>query len=369
MGILEKIKEIELEIARTQKNKATEAHLGRLKGKLARLRTQLLEASKPTTSGSKVPSFEVRKHGDVRVAMVGFPSAGKSTLLSSITNTSSAVGEYEFTTLTCVPGQLEVNGTNVQILDLPGIIEGASEGRGRGRQVIATARTADLILLVIEASQAAQHRPILERELHNIGIRLNERPPDVSLSVKPSCSHNTIHFNATVPLTKLDESTCRAILHDYKIFNADVVIREDISVDQFIDVIEGNRQYIPCLYVYNKIDLISLEQVHQLALQPHSAVISAREGIGLDRFIYILWAEIGVLRIFTKKPRSPPDLTQPFILHSSTPTIRHLCRRIHKDMETRFAYALVWGTSVRHPGQRVGLSHRLHDEDVVQVRQ
>lgn len=102
MGILEKIKEIEFEMSRTQKNKATEHHLGLLKARLAKLRSQLLE---PTSKGgAKGDGFEVSKFGNARIAMIGFPSVGKSTLLNNITETESKVAEYEFTTLTCVPG-------------------------------------------------------------------------------------------------------------------------------------------------------------------------------------------------------------------------------------------------------------------------
>ena len=74
-------------MSRTQKNKATEGHLGLLKARLAKLRTMLLE---PTASGSKGEGFAVEKYGDARVAMVGFPSVGKSTLLSKLTGTESA---------------------------------------------------------------------------------------------------------------------------------------------------------------------------------------------------------------------------------------------------------------------------------------
>uniref|UniRef100_A0A8C5V1P9 Developmentally regulated GTP binding protein 2 n=1 Tax=Microcebus murinus TaxID=30608 RepID=A0A8C5V1P9_MICMU len=75
MGILEKISEIEKEIARTQKNKATEYHLGLLKAKLAKYRAQLLEPSK--SASSKGEGFDVMKSGDARVALIGFPSVGK----------------------------------------------------------------------------------------------------------------------------------------------------------------------------------------------------------------------------------------------------------------------------------------------------
>lgn len=84
--------------------------------------------------------FDVSKSGDARVALVGFPSVGKSTFLSKITKTKSEAAAYSFTTLTAIPGVLEYGGAEIQILDLPGIIEGASEGKGRGRQVISAAK-------------------------------------------------------------------------------------------------------------------------------------------------------------------------------------------------------------------------------------
>lgn len=119
MGILEKIAEIEAEMARTQKNKATEYHLGLLRGKLAKLRTQLLEGQK--SSGGSHSGFEVGRFGDARVAIMGFPSVGKSSLLAELTGVKSEVAAYEFTTLTCIPGVIYHNDAKIQLLDLPGI--------------------------------------------------------------------------------------------------------------------------------------------------------------------------------------------------------------------------------------------------------
>ena len=103
---------------------ATEYHLGLLKAKLAKYRSQLLEPSKKSEKGE---GFDVLKSGDARVALIGFPSVGKSTLLSTLTHTESEAASYEFTTLTCIPGVIEYKGANIQLLDLPGIIEGASQ--------------------------------------------------------------------------------------------------------------------------------------------------------------------------------------------------------------------------------------------------
>lgn len=69
----------------------------------------------------------------------------------------------------------------VQLLDLPGIIEGAAHGKGRGRQVIAVAKSSDLVLMVLDAAKEHEknHRAILEAELESVGLRLNQQPPNI----------------------------------------------------------------------------------------------------------------------------------------------------------------------------------------------
>ena len=119
----ERIAAIEEEMRRTQKNKATEGHLGLLKAKLAKLRTQ----RDAVVVSSKIDGFECSRHGDARIALVGFPSVGKSTLFTLLTNATSEAAEYEFTTLTCIPGIITYRETKLQLLDLPGIIRGAGD--------------------------------------------------------------------------------------------------------------------------------------------------------------------------------------------------------------------------------------------------
>lgn len=123
------LQEIEEEMARTQKNKATEHHLGKLKMKLAMYRAKLLEPE--GGGGGKSEGFDVGKHGDARVALVGFPSVGKSTLLTEMTDTKSDSAAYAFTTVTAIPGNIFYQGATIQMLDLPGIIEGAAYGKVR----------------------------------------------------------------------------------------------------------------------------------------------------------------------------------------------------------------------------------------------
>lgn len=62
-----------------------------------------------------------------------------------------------------------------------------------------------------------------------------------------------------------------------------------------------------------------------------------------------------------------PDYGAPVILHNHAPTVGEFCDKIHKGIRTRFKYAWVWGTSVKHQPQKVGLAHVLEDEDVIQL--
>ena len=371
MGILERIKDIELEISRTQKNKATTTHLGLLKAQLTRLRTELLLPKAGSSNAGGHEGFAVAKSGDGRVALIGFPSVGKSSLLNAVTDTKSEAAAYEFTTLTCIPGNVVINDTKIQMLDLPGIIEGAAQGRGRGREVIAVARSADLVLMVLDGAreQNNQHRDILTNELEIMGIRLNRRPPGIYFRKKAT---GGVKFNATCPLTQLGDAptdTVTRILGSYRIHNAEVLFREDCSMDDLIDVIEGNRKYVRCLYVYNKIDALSIEEVDELARKPDSVVISIYMNLNLDVLLAKMWDYLGLIRIYTKRRGQPPDLIDPIVLSSERQglSVETATRGISKELLDVFNFALVWGRSTKYNPQRVGLSHQLMDEDVLQI--
>jgi ribosome-interacting GTPase 1 len=94
--------------------------IGTLKAKLAKLRSELFMEQSGGGGGGVGEGFDVARNGDARIALIGFPSVGKSSLLSQLTNTESEAASYEFTTLTCIPGVLRYKGSKIQVLDLPG---------------------------------------------------------------------------------------------------------------------------------------------------------------------------------------------------------------------------------------------------------
>jgi len=366
MSALQKIAEVEAEIARTQRNKATMGHLGILKAKLAKLRREILAPKGGGGGGKPGEGFDVTKSGDARIGLIGFPSVGKSTLLVKMTGTKSEIADYEFTTLTCIPGTFSYKGCKIQLLDLPGIIEGAKDGKGRGRQVIGVARTCNLILIVLDAGKPMTHKRIIEKELEGFGIRLNQTPPPIVFKQKERGGVN-VTLSGVKELSHLDKSLVTNILKEYRMSNADITFRCDATVDQFIDAVEGNRVYIPCLYLLNKIDTITIEELELLSRVPHYVPICADKEWNFDELLEKIWDYLNMIRVYTKPRGQIPDYDSPVVIPRNKSTVEQFCLRIHRSLLQQFKYAMVWGTSVKHNPQKVGKDHQLHDEDVVQI--
>lgn len=170
------------------------------------------------------------------------------------------------------------------------------------------------------------------------------------------------------PPKKVDEKMLYNILRDYKMLNCEVLVRdENITVDDFIDVIlADHRTYINCLYVYNKIDAVSLDFLDSLAREPQTVVMSCELDMGISDVVDRCWKELDLLRIYTKRKGIDPDFSEALIVRQKS-TIEDVCDQIHRSLKDTFKYALVWGASARHIPQRVGLSHLVADEDVVSI--
>ncbi|MEF8899901.1 MAG: GTP-binding protein [Halovenus sp.] len=366
MGLEEEIQELEEEIASTPYNKSTEQHIGRLKSKLAEKKEEL---EKKQSSSGGGPGYAVEKHGDATVALVGFPSVGKSTLLNALTNADSEVGSYEFTTLDVNPGMLQYRGANIQLLDVPGLIEGAAGGRGDGQAVLSVVRTADLVIFVLSVFEIDQYER-LYAELYKNGIRVDQDPPRVTVRKK---AKDGISVNASVDLD-LDEGTITSILREHGYANADVTIGEQVDLDGLIDGIRDNRVYVPSLVTVNKADLIDpdyLETVNQNLrehdIDPDEAIfISAEENRGLDALRETIWEELGLIRVYMDKPGRGVDYEEPLVLFSGA-TVEDACEKLGGEFAERFRFARVSGPSAKHDEQQVGLDHELADEDELRI--
>jgi ribosome-interacting GTPase 1 len=141
------------------------------------------------------------------------------------------------------------------------------------------------------------------------------------------------------------------ILSEYKIHNADILIHDDSTVDDFIDIVEGtlsfilgNRKYVKCLYCYNKIDTISMEEVNMIASLPTSVVISCNMKLNFDGLLEKIWELLDLVRVYTKKAHDSPDFGDPIVLTNDRNgcSVKSVCEQIHRDLPKEFKYAKVW---------------------------
>ncbi len=363
-----RIEELEKELSETKYNKRTQHAIGLLKAKIARLRDELEKRqSKSRHSGI---GYAVKKEGDVTIGLVGKPSVGKSTILTKLTNKESKIGAYEFTTLDVVPGLMNYEFVNFQILDLPGIIEGASKNKGFGRKVLSVVRSCDMILLVIDARNI-KDIDILLKELNESGIRVNKERPNIKINRTHS---GGIKIVANLSNETLPEETIKEILRDNKIMNAEVLISEKgVDIYDLIDALYNNLTYVKGAIILNKIDLLDKKTLEEKIKEVKEkypgfsvATVSADKNINLNELKRFIYKELGFIKIYLKEPRKEPDLSRPLIVREGD-SIKTVCEKIHKDFVKRFRFAKIKGNSVKFDWQRVGLDHEVSDGDIIEI--
>jgi len=359
-GTSEKIKELEDELKKTKYNKKTQHHIGLVKAKIASLKEKSAQRSK---GKGKAEGFSVRRTGDATVIMVGFPSVGKSTLLNALTNAKSQVGHYAFTTLTVIPGLLEYKGSKIQILDVPGIVQGAASGRGRGKEVLSAAMNADLVLIILDIFQP-KHLKVIQKEIYDTHLRLNQTRPDITITKK---DRGGITIGKTVKLEMKDE-TIIGILKEFKISNASIVIRSPINEDQLIDVIEGNKKYVPAITLVNKMDLGNQEDIEKVKKEIHPDLfVSADKKTNIHSLKKLIFDRLHFIRAYCKEPGQKADLGIPLIMRKGN-TIGDMCQKLHKDFVEKFKFARVWGKSAKFDGQKIlKLTHEIKDKDTIEL--
>ena len=343
------ISRIEKEVRDTPYHKATEHHIGRLRAKLSKLKdSQKLQKPKGGGGGG---GYAVKKQGDATVVLVGPPSAGKSTLLNKLTNAKSKIAPYEFTTLTVIPGMMIYKDARVQILDVPGLIEGAEEGKGRGREVISVVRGSDLIIKMSDIKRPNAINTINEA-LYNNGIRLNENPPDVSIEKKLR-GGMIIHSNIK---QDFDNKTVSGIAKEFGYTNAEVTIKEKLNIDRLIDSFSRNRVYIPSLTVLNKSDQSKTKR------RPKNIdlIISAEKDIDLDKLKELVWEKLNFVRVYLVRTGEKPSKNHPLVVKSGI-TLNEVIVTIGEEFAENKKRAVIWGNGAKFPGQKVSLSKRIKE--------
>lgn len=291
------------------KHKASEKLQAELKTKMSKLADEIEQVkSHPKKVGH---SYKFPKQGAGQYVIVGAPNVGKSRLLTRLTRAAPAVAPYPFTTHEPTAGMMDWQDVKVQLIDTPPITADVMEG-----WLSSIVRAADAALLMVDLGDddcpfAAE--TAIER-LAQVKTVLIGRPPteDSDAAIK--------HVKTLMIANKIDSDGAQD--------------RLDIVKEMF-----GSR--FP---------------IH---------VISAEHGQGLEDLRTALYKSLNVIRVYTKQPGKPPDLTSPFTCKAGS-TLADMAALVHRDFVEKLKSARIWGTGV-HDGQSIGREHVMQDKDVVEL--
>ncbi len=295
------------------KHKGTDHLQADIKRRIRELSEELETRSKggPSRHG---PSLVLRPEGAAQLALIGAPNTGKSSLHVRLTGSHAHVAPYPFTTQFPEPGMMAHEDIHFELVDLPPIAPEHAVP-----WIAATLQTVDACLFVVDLGDAS-----CVEQAQSVQRLLAEKRVTLCASWHETQEDGDA-FALRIPALLLASKA---------------------------DVIEG-------------ID-VELETFRELTgFDYPSFCVSAATGEGLEVLGPWLFRELGIVRVYTKAPGHPPDMTRPFTLRAGG-TVGDVARLVHKDVASALRYARVWGRS-GHDGQQVGREHIVCDRDVVEL--
>jgi uncharacterized protein len=343
----EKIKALEGMLSKAPSHKGAETLRAGIKQKLAKFRGQLdKDRQKSKNKGVKVV---LKKEGAAQVILISTTNAGKSSILKQLTNANPKIKSYEYTTKKPEMGILDYKGVQIQIIEMPAIYEDFAY-KGLGPTYFSLMRSANLIIYVLDLTKDAREQlNILNAEFEKVNIRLNKQPPPITIK---KVGLGGIEFSGQNFL-RFGVKKARQMLKESNYHNAIINIYGPINIEQFADALNESVSYLPLLVIYNKSDLGIKKG------------ISALTGEGIEKTKRDIWRAINMIKVYTKQPGKEKE--HPPIALKGQSNVKALAAEVHKDFLKKFKFARVWGKSAKHQGQRVGLEHRLRDEDIVEL--
>jgi uncharacterized protein len=352
-----KLEELTEEYSKTKYNKVTNKHLGILRKKISNIKKDIVEAGK----GMKGKGFFVKKTGDATVALMGFPSTGKSSLINALTNTRSKTARYEFTTTTVVPGIMFYKDAHIQVFDMPGLIENAHLGLGGGRSVVAAMKVADLIVFVIDVDRI-EHLTILLDELKALNVMINKPRPKVYIKESTANIGLLVEGNRS----KISEAEIKTVISSFGIVNARIRIDEQLSIEELIGLTSGKVHYMRAIVALNKVDMRndyekvakSIREKFNIQVIP----ISAIEKFNIAELKDSIYNNLGIITVYLKPKEE--DLAKPLILKAQS-TVGVAAAKVHTEILDNLKCAYITGPSAKFSKQRVGAEHVLKSGDMI----
>lgn len=357
----EKIKYLQEFLSLIPEHKGTEKMRGYLRRRLAQLKRELEEQKKRKTGGGGT-SFSIKKEGAAQVVILGLTGCGKSSLITKLTNAKSEISDHPFTTREPIPGMMQYEDIQFQLIDTPAVYEGMQNGRW-GAKLLSLARNSDGLILLLDGRDPIAQYNIILNELKNAGILIERKTNGVEIELT---NGGGIQIKCMGRLScKIEE--VKELLRERGIRNAVVKIWGEVELDDFVEAIEQTKIFKPALILINKIDLNpkAVEEFKK-ATGKDAIGISTITGEGLSRIGEALFNILGIMRIYTKEPNGEVA-KKPLVVPVGTKVI-DVAKIVHSQLYKNFKYARVWGKSVNYDGEKVGADHVLADKDVVEIR-
>ncbi len=359
----EKLKALEEFLAAVPKHKGTENLLYWIKRRMAELREEIEERKRKKVGGGG-PTFFIEKEGAAQVVMLGYTKVGKSALLKVLTGARVEVTDYPYATKLPVPGMLQYEDIQFQLVEAPSIIPG---GGGWNTKVVGLAKNSDGVAIVLDLSnEPVEQFKSLTEYLKEHGL-LIEKPRGYVVIEKGRGVTGIRIVNYGRLLCTVEE--VRNLLNSYRIYNAVVKVYGEVDLDTIEQAIFETVIYKPTIVIANKLDLVDESVVKELRkVVPQSIpiiAVSALKKINLDMIGPTLFKILDLIRVYTKPPLGEPS-KKPLVLKRGA-TVLDVAKAIHSELYEKFAYARIWGPSAKYPGQRVGADHVVEDGDIVEI--
>jgi ribosome-interacting GTPase 1 len=364
----EKIPALQEFLSAIPKHKGNERLRAQTKRKIAVLKAEM--QAKQKRAGGRVAERILQKAGAAQIAVLGLTKVGRSSLLTAVTAAKPVVAEYPYATKESVPGMLQFEDVQLQLVELPALVPG-SEGRFTFQEGSADLiRTCDgLIIMVDLSADALEQLGMILGELGRSQVSTQKSESNVTILKTRS---EGIQLFAAGRLMGCTRDEVSSLLKSYGVSNAIVRTTGDVTLDDIEDVIlETNLIYKPTIVLANKSDLRDATAraprlLDSIGSELPVLVVSCLTRSGLSELGKRLFEALDIARVYTKEPNATHPSPDPFIIKKGT-TVGELSRQIHSVLFRQFKYARVWGKSASYDGERVGIGHVLSDGDIVQI--
>ena len=366
----EKIKLMREFISLVPKHKGTNKLLGNVRRRIAALEDEL-DKTKARRKGSRAGGFSVPKEGAGQIIILGPTKVGRSSLLASVTNAKVEASPIFFATRKPVIGMLPYKNIQFQLIEAPALVEGASQGKMGGSQILGLARNADGLMLMVDLSEdPVEQFRILRSELERSGVLIGRSEGEVEVTRRSvGASVQVVGGGILVDCT-LDD--IRRMLESYRINSALVRVRGKVALDDIETSLFSSTVYKPTLIVANKVDAPKAGEALQNFKQTLKDVeipihpVSCLSSQGLEDLGGFIFKMLGIIRIYTKEPSDKEPSPNPIVVKEGT-TVINIAKELHSSLYRRFQYGRIWGQSAKYPGQKVGSSHMLKDGDILEI--